>query len=100
MDDEKQTLQIGKGKAGPGRPKGQPNKNTTLLKDAILAAAEAAGGTGGMIAYLTLQAAEQPAAFMTLLGKVLPTQVTGPDGEPLKFSAIVLAPLTAHEPDN
>jgi len=68
---------IGKGKAGPGRPKGVPNKNTTLIKDAIIQAAQDAGGEGGMVGYLTLQATENPASFMSLIGKVLPTQVVG-----------------------
>ena len=75
--DEKETLKIGKGKPGPGRPKGVPNKNTALLKDAILKAAEGAGGEGGMVGYLQLQAVENPGPFMALLGKVLPMQVEG-----------------------
>ena len=65
---------IGKGKAGPGRPKGTPNKTTALLKDAILQAAQEAGGEGGLVGYLTLQAVENPGPFMSLLGKVLPIQ--------------------------
>jgi hypothetical protein len=80
---EKQTLEIGKGKAGPGRPKGVPNKITTDLKRAILEAAEAAGGEGGTAGYLTKQATSNPAAFMTLLGKVLPTTVVGDPDNPL-----------------
>lgn len=71
------------GNRGIGRPKGVPNKNTTLLKDALLAAAENAGGKAGMIGYLTAQATENPAAFMTLLGKVLPLQLVGDKEAPL-----------------
>ncbi len=41
---------------GPGRPKGVPNKTTALLKDAILKAAEGAGGQGGLVGYLQTQA--------------------------------------------
>lgn len=69
--------------AGKGRPKGTPNKTTALLKDAILKAAEQAGnkvGSEGLVSYLEKQADEQPTAFMSLLGKVLPMQVTGEDG--------------------
>ena len=51
---EKQTLEIGKGKAGPGR-----------------------------VGYLTAQAAANPAAFLTLIGKVLPTTVVGDPDNPL-----------------
>lgn len=71
-------------KASPGRPKGSPNKTTALLKDAILLAAEQAGEGQGLIGYLKVQAKEEPVAFLSLLGKVLPTQVTGDGGGPLK----------------
>lgn len=88
---EKQTQdnkRIGKGKAGPGRPKGVPNRTTTLLKDAILVAAELAGddykekgrGEGGLVGYLRVQAIDNPGPFMGLVGKVLPTQLTGANG--------------------
>lgn len=75
--------------AGPGRPKGMPNKTTTLLKDAIMQAAEASGGDGkgkeGLIGYLKKQAVDEPVAFMSMLGKVLPLQVTGQDDGPIKL---------------
>ena len=66
-----------------GRAKGTPNKTTALLKDALLIAAEKAGGKAGMVGYLTTQASDNPAAFMSLLGKVLPLQIagTGEDGK-------------------
>lgn len=84
---EKETAKIGAGKPGPGRPKGVPNKTTTLLKDAILQAATAAGGPGGLVGYLTLQAQENPGPFMSLLGKVLPTQVEGGMGITIKLES-------------
>ncbi|MGX9432163.1 MULTISPECIES: hypothetical protein [Bradyrhizobium] len=58
-----------------------PNKTTALLKDAVLKAAETAGGgePDGLVNYLIVQAKQNPAPFMTLLGKVLPTQVSGED---------------------
>jgi len=65
------------GKPGPGRPKGVPNKTTTALKEMIL---EALNNKGG-IAYLEGQADENPTAFLTLIGKVLPLQVGGVDGQ-------------------
>ncbi len=62
--------------AGKGRPKGSKNKTTTLLKDAILKAAEKAGDREGLVGYLENQAKTNPTAFMGLLGKVLPMQTT------------------------
>lgn len=75
---------IGKGKPGPGRPKGVPNKTTTLLKDAILQAATQAGGEEGLVGYLQKQADANPQSFLPLMGKVLPLQVTGEGDGPLQ----------------
>jgi hypothetical protein len=52
---------------------------------AILLAAEAAGGEGGLVGYLTAQAIASPSSFMTLLGKVLPTQLQGDAASPLQL---------------
>ena len=71
-----------------GRKKGTPNKVTGVLKDAILRAAELAGGQEGTIGYLRTQAAVNPGPFMSLLGKVLPTEVTGPEGGPLRVEIV------------
>jgi hypothetical protein len=57
---------------GAGRPAGVPNKITSDLKGMILGALEAVGGQD----YLAKQAVESPAAFLTLIGKVLPAQLT------------------------
>jgi hypothetical protein len=73
-----------RGNAGKGRPKGSPNKITADLKRAILEAAEAAGGEGGTVGYLTRQADENPTAFLTLIGKVLPTTLAGDDTAPIR----------------
>lgn len=84
----KQTAEngIGKGKPGPGRPKGVPNKSTTAVKDMILKALDDAHEDGGA-AYLTEQAKKNPTAFLTLVGKVLPMQVTGDPENPLAVTA-------------
>lgn len=74
---------IGKGKAGPGRPKGVPNKQNAALKDMILQALDEASPGGG-VAYLKQQAQDNPASFLTLVGKVLPMTVTGHDGGTLR----------------
>jgi hypothetical protein len=75
-----------------GRQKGTPNKVTALLKEAIIMAAEKCGrdtkGAGGVVGYCEFLAQEHPQTFATLLGKVLPLQLTGgSDGDtPLKFT--------------
>lgn len=79
---------LGLDRSKTGRAKGTPNKTTALLKDAILQAAEMAGDKEGLVGYLTTQAKANPGPFMALLGKVLPMQVTGEDGGPLKVSVI------------
>ena len=67
--------------AGQGRPKtvgrqkGTLNKTSALLKDAVLEAADIAGGKAGLVGYLALQARENPVAFMGLLGKLVPSQI-------------------------
>lgn len=67
-----------KGDPRAGRPKGTPNKVTKELKDMILGALDEAGG----IEYLRRQADENPGPFMRLVGKVLPSTIsgTGPNG--------------------
>mgnify|MGYP001574382248 CR=1 FL=1 len=62
-----------------GRVKGVPNKIGKALKEMILEALSAAGGVN----YLTRQAEESPAAFMALIGKVLPMTVVGDPTAPL-----------------
>jgi len=79
---------MAKGKKTGGRKKGVPNQNTTALKEMILAALTGVGG----IEYLMTQAGDNPAAFMTLVGKVLPLQVTGQDGGPLVVERVTYDP--------
>lgn len=75
---------VGLDRSKTGRAKGTPNKTTKLLKDAILLAAKKAGGKEGLVGYLEAQAKENPGPFLALLGKVLPMQITGKDGGPMK----------------
>jgi hypothetical protein len=76
---------VGKDGERIGRKKGTPNKNSKLLKDAILKAAEGAGGKGGLVAYLKKQAMETPGPFLALLGKIIPLQVTGENGDAINM---------------
>lgn len=56
-----------------GSRKGKPNKITRDIKEMVVGALAAAGGQD----YLQRQADENPSAFMGLVGKVLPLQITG-----------------------
>lgn len=60
-------------RAGAGRPVGVPNKINTELKTMILTALAEAGG----VDYLKTQAEENPTAFLSLIGKVLPMTMLG-----------------------
>jgi hypothetical protein len=69
-------------KRGPGRPPGSVNFATKALKDMILGALDGVGGQN----YLMLQARKNPTAFLTLIGKVLPTTLQGDPNAPLNTS--------------
>ena len=56
-----------------GRKKGTPNKIPAQVREMILEALDNKGG----VAYLERQADENANAFLTLVGKVLPMQVSG-----------------------
>jgi len=63
-----------------GRKKGTPNKVTGDVKAMVLDALERAGG----VDYLLTQSANNPNAFLTLVGKVLPLTVAGDPTNPLQ----------------
>lgn len=69
-----------KGQSGnpAGKPPG-PNKATRALKDIILNSLDQAGNEK----YLLWLSKENPAAYATLVGKVLPLKLTGEDGGPV-----------------
>lgn len=70
------------------RPVGTPNKLTAAVKDAILGAFDAVGGQD----YLVRVAMEDPKTFCTLLGKILPTQVTGEGGGAIQYQIVTGVP--------
>lgn len=78
---------MAKGIKTGGRQKGSPNKLTKQLKDMILEALDESGG----VEYLKQTAIDHPTAFLTLVGKVLPLQVTGSDGGPLIVQVVKFA---------
>ena len=71
--------------AGPGAPKtggrqkGTPNKISADVRAMVLAALDRAGGED----YLLSQAHDNPKAFLSLVGRILPTQITGPGDKDL-----------------
>ncbi|MHB8224433.1 hypothetical protein [Acidithiobacillus sp.] len=71
-----------RGRAGLGRPKGSPNKINAGVKSMILGALDELGGQ----TWLVEQAKADPRAFMSLLARVLPSEMT------------LDATVTAHEP--
>lgn len=71
---------MAKGQKTGGRQKGTPNKVTGNVREMVLRALDKAGGEE----YLLAQARDNPNAFMALVGKVLPTQITGPNDGPIK----------------
>lgn len=83
----------GKKRPPGGSRKGKPNKITADLKAMILGALDKAGGED----YLLEQAEKNPTAFMTLIGKVLPMQVTGEGGKALVLKVVTAVPDAAAE---
>lgn len=81
MTEPKNTGKFGKG--NPGKPKGAKTKVTADIKNMILTALNNAGGEK----YLERRANDPrtAAAFLGLVGKVLPMQVTGEDGDEIRF---------------
>ncbi len=80
-------------KGNPGKPKGATNKTTGLIREMIAQALDEAGG----VDYL-VERAKDPrtaAAFLGLVGKVMPVQVTGENGGPVQTIArIELVPMS------
>ena len=87
------TAKVGKGGRSPpsgaqrGNRKGVPNKNTAAIKDMILTALDNAGGAE----YLERRANDPrtAAAFLGLVGKVLPMQIAGDPDNPLQAKITV-----------
>lgn len=82
----------GEKRANQGRPKGVLNKNNQAIRDMIAAALDEVGG----VDYLAARANDPKtaSAFLSLVGKVMPIQVTGENGGAIQtITRIEIVPL-------
>jgi hypothetical protein len=70
------------GRKTGGRAKGTPNKVNAAVKEAIIGAFNKVGGE----TYLVKVAESDPRTFCALLGKVMPTQLTGAGDGPIRVA--------------
>lgn len=86
MTEKQSKVSTGRGgkREGAGRPKGSLDQGNKLIRDMISDALDEVGG----VDYLVAVALMDPKAFTSLIGKVLPIQVTGAGGGPLQFQQI------------
>lgn len=68
------------GQPGPGRPKGSQNKTTATVKAALQNVYDKKGGDKALLAW----AKDNETEFYKLWGRMLPQEVSGPDGEAIK----------------
>lgn len=76
----KQSTGRGGARPGAGRPKGSVDKGNALIREMIVDALDTVGG----VEYLAEIARSHPTAFLSLVGKVMPIQLTGDGGGPLQ----------------
>lgn len=72
-------------RTGAGRPKGAIDKGNALIRELIVETLDDLGGT----TYLAGVARSHPAAFLSLLGKVMPVQLEGAGGGAIQMERVV-----------
>ena len=89
METQNEEPKVGpnRGNAGKGRPKGSANKTTQAAKDAIAQAAEELGGADRLVAWVKEDPANEKVFWGTIYPKLLPLQLTGEGGGPVKIVA-------------
>jgi hypothetical protein len=88
----KETPKIGEGLAGPGRPKGVPNKSTSIVKEAIAKLLER--NVENMDGWLEQVAKDDPYKALDLMNKLCEyhvpklarSEITGADGGAVEHS--------------
>lgn len=86
-DQPKKTGKFGPG--NPGKPKGALSKTTKAAKEAIALAAEGLGGTDRLIDWCKEDPLNERAFWTTIYPKLIPHEVSGPDGGPLQIQEVV-----------
>ena len=81
--------------ANSGRRPGQQNHTTVKVKEAILKAFDQVGGHQ----YLIGIALTDPRTFCTLVGRVLPSELSGPDGSPIEITEVRRVVVGTNDPD-
>ena len=88
MSEKQSKLSTGRGgkRPGAGRPKGAIDKGNALIRDMLADALSELGG----VEYLVKcgQDDRTKSAFLSLIGKMMPMQVTGADDGPIQFQEI------------
>ena len=84
---------MAKGQKTGGRTKGTPNKSTAQVKEAMLKAYQAIGGDQSFAMW----ARENATEFYKLWSKMLPQEISGPDGGPIEVNDITDQPITAEQ---
>lgn len=69
-----------------GRPKGALNNENRIIRDMIKGALNKAGGSE----YLYQQSQDNPTAFMSLIGKLIPAEISGEISLSHKFEPLII----------
>lgn len=77
-------------KRGAGRPKGAVNKVSKAAKDLIAEVAEGLGGSARMLEWAKEDPANEKAFWSQVYPKLLPLQVSNPEGETFKSSVTMI----------
>lgn len=81
MQENQSKKQKGGRQPGAGRPKGSLDKGNALIRDMLAQALDKLGGVDYLVECG--QNEKTRGAFLALVGKMMPLQVTGQDGAPL-----------------
>jgi hypothetical protein len=76
---------------GPGRPKGRKNKINVSFREATMQVFRENGGTKWFASW----AKGEPTEFFKIAARLIPTEITGPNGEALR---IVVEQIDSREP--